>query len=206
MKNSHVIEEYIDVGVPASFAFEHWTRYSDWSQFFKKEDAKAGDDGKVQVNAKIGPSHRQWTTEVVKEERDRRVDWRAKGGVKAKGSVIFNPLDDRLTHLTVDIEYQPSGAFETVGNFLRMPRRRVRKDLKLFKNYIELHADKDEEQDDEQEQPEDEQGQARGESEGGEEAQAEDDAEAEDESEAGEEDDEGSDDGSETDDEDQEGR
>lgn len=204
MKNSHVIEEYIDVGVPASFAFEHWTRYSDWSQFFRKEDAKAG-DGEVQVNAKIGPSHRQWTTEVVKEERDRRLDWKAKGGIKARGSVIFNRLDDRLTHLTVDIEYQPSGAFETVGNFFRMPRRRVRKDLKLFKNYIELHADEDEEQsEDEQDQSEDERGEARGEAEGGDEAEAEDESEVEDESEAGE--DEGSDDESEADDEDQEGR
>ena len=30
---------------------------------------------------------------------------------------------------------------QTVGNFFRMQRRRVRKDLKLFKNYIELLED-----------------------------------------------------------------
>ena len=155
MKNSHVIEEYIDVGVPTSLAYDCWTRYENWSQFFKREEAsrEKGEDGDVKVAAKIGPSRRQWTTEVVKDEPGHRLEWQAKGGVKAKGAVIFNRLDDRLTHLTVDIEYQPSGAMETIGNFLRMQRRRVRKDLKLFKNYVELHADTD---DDGGQKPDDE--------------------------------------------------
>jgi uncharacterized membrane protein len=67
--------------------------------------------------------------------------WRAKGGIQAKGVTSFHRLDDRLTYLMVEIEYHPSGFLETIGNFFRMQRRRVRKDLKLFKNYVELKGE-----------------------------------------------------------------
>ncbi|MDQ6838846.1 MAG: hypothetical protein M3137_11075 [Actinomycetota bacterium] len=156
VKNSHIIEEFIDVGVPHRVAYDQWTQYDDWSKIFKKESAKKGggrqdgggnggegdkdDDSKVTVTAKIGPSQRQWQTEIVEREPGRRIEWRSKGGAQAKGVVTFHRLDDRLTYLTVNIEYKPSGFMETLGNFFRMQRRRTRKDLKLFKNFVELRG------------------------------------------------------------------
>jgi hypothetical protein len=158
VKNSHIIEEHIDVGVPHRVAYDQWTQYDAWSKIFKKESAKLrdgrsngdggdGEDGKkdedqkVTLSSKIGPSQREWETEIVERIPGRRIAWRAKGGIQAKGVVTFHRLDDRLTHLAVNIEYRPSGFMETVGNFFRMQRRRARKDLKLFKNYIELRAE-----------------------------------------------------------------
>ncbi len=156
-KSSHIIEEHIDVGVPHRVAYDQWTQYDTWSKIFKKESAKAGnqrssrgsgggddeqaDDRKVTLTSKIGPSKREWETEIVERIPGRRIAWRAKGGIQAKGVVTFHRLDDRLTHLAVNIEYKPTGFMETVGNFFRMQRRRARKDLKLFKNYIELRAE-----------------------------------------------------------------
>ncbi|MGH9095143.1 MAG: SRPBCC family protein, partial [Acidimicrobiales bacterium] len=84
---------------------------------------------------------RQWETEIVEQQPGRRIAWRAKGGIQAKGVVTFHRLDTRLTHLSVNIEYKPSGFMETIGNFFRMQRRRVRKDLKLFKNYIDIRGE-----------------------------------------------------------------
>jgi uncharacterized membrane protein len=143
VKNKHIIEEFIDVGVPHQVAYDQWTQYDEWSTIFKKESAKAeGDDSeKVTVTAKIGPSQRQWPTEVLFQKPGRRIEWQAKGGVKAKGVTTFHRLDDRLTHVQAVIQYQPSGFFETIGNFFRMQRRRVRKDLKLFKNFIDLRGE-----------------------------------------------------------------
>lgn len=173
--NRHIIEEFIDVGVPHRTAYDQWTQYEEWSKIFKKESAERRDDGdgdeeddgaedrggedgggedrdeddggdggggdEVTVTAKIGPSRRQWQAEIVGQQPGRRIEWEAKGGVQAKGVTTFHRLDDRLTHVQVVIEYKPSGFLETVGNTLRFQRRRVRKDLKLFKNFVDLRGE-----------------------------------------------------------------
>lgn len=153
VKSSHIITEHIDVGVPPTTAYDQWTQYDKWSEMFKKESADAGRRGNghgakgsggrgdVKVEAKIGPSQRSWTAQVVGVEPGRRISWRSKGPVQAMGTTSFHQLDDRLTHLMVEIEYQPSGFLETIGNFFRMQRRRVRRDLRLFKHYVEMRGE-----------------------------------------------------------------
>jgi hypothetical protein len=150
VKNAHIISEFIDVGVAASAAYDQWTQYDKWAEMFKKESARTGRGAgrrgqsgdsrgrQVTVTAKIAVSKRQWKAEILERTPGSRITWRATDGIQAKGVTTFHSLDDRLTRLMVEIEYHPSGFFETVGNFFRMPRRRVRKDLKLFKSYIEL--------------------------------------------------------------------
>lgn len=154
VKSRHIISEHIDVGVPAEVAFEQWTQYDKWSKIFKNESAQSADKGgsgnrnggtgrqqkSIEVSAKIGPSSRQWTAQVVDVEPDHRIRWRSKGPLKASGTTTFHHLDDRLTRIMVEIEYQPTGFLETVGNFFRMQRRRVRRDLRLFKHYIEVQG------------------------------------------------------------------
>lgn len=146
VKSSHIITEHIDVGVPASDAYERWTDYGKWSEMFKKEsaDAPAGRGGtgraprKIQVRAHIGPSERQWTAEIEEAQPGHRIRWTSKGPLRARGTTTFHRLDDRLTRVMVQVEYRPTGLLETVGNFFRMQRRRVRRDLRLFKNFVEL--------------------------------------------------------------------
>ncbi|HET9077968.1 MAG TPA: SRPBCC family protein [Acidimicrobiales bacterium] len=157
VKGAHIITERIEVGVPIEDAFEWWTRYDDWHQIFKKESAHSGDgdqgggdqsdgdqgdgdDDQIKVTAKIGPSRREWTAEITEQDRPHRLSWRATGGVQAHGTTTFHRLADRLTKVMVEIEYRPSGLLETVGNFFRMQRRRVRRDLRLFKNHVELRS------------------------------------------------------------------
>lgn len=153
VKSSHIITEHIDVGVPATEAFNHWTEYDNWSEIFKNESADTGSGRgqkrartaeRVKVRAKIGPSERQWTAEVTSRQPGHRIRWQSKGPLQAMGATSFHRIDDRLTRVMVQIEYRPRGFLEVVGNFFRMQRRRVRRDLRLFKNYVELGKEADE--------------------------------------------------------------
>ncbi len=141
VKSSHIIEEHIDLGVPREVAFDQWTRYRELSQYSKHESADAKREDRIHFSSKIGPSSRQWDAVVVEQVPPKRIAWKSIGGAESMGTVTFHRLDDRLTRLMVQMEYHPHGAFETIGNFLRMQRRRVRKDLRLFKHFIELKGE-----------------------------------------------------------------
>lgn len=150
VKGAHIITEHINVGVPAQVAYDQWTQYDKWSEIFKNESAdtrgnrhrtgKGGPMGEVKVRAKIGPSEREFVARIVEVEPGRRISWKSKGQVQAMGTTSFHQLDDRLTELMVQIEYRPTGFLEVMGNFFRMQRRRVRRDLRLFKHYIEMRG------------------------------------------------------------------
>lgn len=141
VKSSHIIEEHIDVGVSRETAYEQWTHYEELPRYSKRESAEAKRKDRVGFSSKIGPSSRQWETEIVEEVPGHRIVWRSLGGATTMGVVSFHELDDRLTRLMIEMEYHPTGVVETIGNFLRFQRRRVRKDLRLFKNFIELSGD-----------------------------------------------------------------
>lgn len=141
VKSSHVIEEHIDLGVPRDVAYDQWTRYQDLAKYAKHESAEQRRKDRVSFHSKIGPSSRGWDAQIVEQRPGRRIVWRSIGGARHMGVVTFHKLDDRLTRLMVEMEYHPAGAIETVGNFFRMQRRRVRKDLRLFKHFIELRGE-----------------------------------------------------------------
>lgn len=143
VKSSHIIEEHLDLGVPRQVAFDQWVHYQDLARYSKRESAQSKAQDRVSFQSKIGPSTRSWEAEVVDQVPGRRIAWRSIGGAKTTGVVTFHSLggDDRLTRVMVEMEYHPTGAIETVGNFFRMQRRRVRKDLKLFKHFVELRGE-----------------------------------------------------------------
>ncbi len=141
VKSSHIIEEHIDMGVPTQVAYDQWSRYQDLARYSKKESAQVKRSDRVSFRSKIGPSGRSWEGQVVEQVPGKRIKWRSIGGAQTMGVVSFHRLDDRLTRLMVEMEYHPKGAIETIGNFFRMQRRRVRKDLKLFKHFIELRGE-----------------------------------------------------------------
>ncbi len=140
-KLSHIIEEHVEVGVPRQVAYDQWMRIDDVDGIFKKESADRTGERKVRYTSKIGPSRRAWDAEIVEQVPGRRVAWRSTSGPRNKGLVSFHSLDSNLTRVMVEMEHEPTGFMEVVGTFLRMPRRRVRKDLRLFKNFIELRGE-----------------------------------------------------------------
>jgi uncharacterized membrane protein len=134
-----IIRETIEVAVPKTVAYNQWTQFADLPSIVKGVKAvDQEEDDLVQWTAKIGPSRRTWKAEITEQVPDEKIAWESKEGPENRGVISFHELDNNLTLVAVEMEYFPSGPVEKFGNLFLMARRRVRKDLRLFKHYIEL--------------------------------------------------------------------
>jgi uncharacterized membrane protein len=139
VKTAHLIQEQIDVAVPRRTAYDQWTQFKRFASLMKGiENVDQRVDDKVTWEAKIGPVRRKWKTQITEQVPDERIAWKSTGGVDTVGVVTFHSLGPRLTRTMLQMEYHPKGLVEGIGNLLRIQRRRARRDLKLYKNYLEL--------------------------------------------------------------------
>ncbi|HEY8526910.1 MAG TPA: SRPBCC family protein [Acidimicrobiales bacterium] len=137
-----IIKEGIDVGVPLTTAYNQWTQFADMPRIMKgpqSVDHEADDE--TRWVAKIGPSRRRWTAKILEQVPDERIVWESTDGTENRGAVTFHRLDGTLTRVHVEMEYFPNGFVEKVGNVFLAARRRVRKDLRLYKHFLELNGE-----------------------------------------------------------------
>jgi uncharacterized membrane protein len=134
-----IIKESIDVGVPLETAYNQWTQFAELPQIMKgPQEVDQEEDDETRWVVKIGPSRRRWTASIVEQIPDERIVWESTEGAEHRGAVTFHELDQNLTRVQVEMEYFPHGFMEKVGNIFLVARRRARKDLRLFKHFIEL--------------------------------------------------------------------
>ncbi|AZM87475.1 SRPBCC family protein [Streptomyces sp. W1SF4] len=138
--------ESLDVGVPLRTAYDHWTRYEDFSSFAKGvRSVSQGDDTTSDWRVKVGPSTRNWKATVQEQVPDERIVWTTDGPKgTTRGCVSFHELAPSLTRILLVVEYYPSGLFERTGNLWRAQGRRLRLDLKHFDRYVTLATDEPE--------------------------------------------------------------
>jgi uncharacterized membrane protein len=164
-----IIQEQIDVGVPAQRAYDTWSDFDQFDEIFraiKSADHEGGDGSEseggggdeVKFQAKILFSSRDWTSEITEQTPGRRIAWKSSGDVDHLGAVSFHELTDSLTRIHVEMEYKPTGIVEKFGNLFLTVRHRVRKDLRLFKHHLELQSEEDQEDQEDQEDEEENQG------------------------------------------------
>jgi len=132
------IEESIEVNVPVHTAYNQWTQFEEFPQFMEGvESVEQIDDTNLRWVAEVGGERREWTAEITEQQPDARVAWKATGGHGNSGVVTFQPLDDENTVVTVRMEHETEGLKEQVGSALGVDNRRVKGDLKRFKEFIE---------------------------------------------------------------------
>ncbi|MGW8849101.1 SRPBCC family protein [Streptomyces xiamenensis] len=145
MKSTFIIET-VDVGVPLSVCYNHWTSFEGFGKFMKGvQNVERSDDTESDWRAKIGPSTRTWKATTQEQVPDERVEWTSEGSKgTTRGVVSFHELTPRLTRIVVVVEYTPAGFFEKTANIWRAQGRRLRLDLKRFQSHVTLAAEEDE--------------------------------------------------------------
>jgi uncharacterized membrane protein len=128
----------IDVNVPVSTAYNQWTQFESFPLFMEGiDEVRQLDEKRLHWKATIGGKTEEWTAEVTEQHPDHRVAWTSTSGDHNAGVVTFHQLDATTTRVTVQLDYEPQGVIENVGDMLGVVDRRVQGDLDRFKEFIE---------------------------------------------------------------------
>lgn len=132
------IEKSIDVEVPVSTAYGQWTQFESFPEFMEGvEQVRQLDDRRLHWRAEIGGKRKEWEAEIVEQIPDHRIAWRSTSGAPNAGVVTFHRLADNATRVLVQMEYEPDGLMESVGDAMGVASRRISGDLDRFKRFIE---------------------------------------------------------------------
>ena len=135
------VTESIDVDVPVSTVYDQWTQFETFPQFMEGvERIDQITDTKTHWVTKIGGVEREFDADITEQHPDERVAWKSTTGADQAGVVTFHRLSDTTTRVTVQMDYEPEGVVENVGDKLGIVKRRVTGDLERFKQFIEAHG------------------------------------------------------------------
>jgi uncharacterized membrane protein len=132
------VQQIIDVDVPVRMAYNQWTQFESFPEFMEGvEQVEQRTDRLTHWRTSIGGVRREFDAEIIEQEPDRRITWQTIGGPQQRGMVAFEQLDAAHTRLLLQMDFEPEGLTEQVGDKLGLVERRVRSDLERFKDFIE---------------------------------------------------------------------
>ncbi|MEU1518637.1 SRPBCC family protein [Streptomyces sp. NPDC005811] len=133
------VKESVDVEVPVRTAYNQWTQFERFPNFMEGvEEVRQLDDRHNHWVTKIGGVRREFDTEIVDQMPDDRITWRSVGGdSEQRGSVRFQRLGDGRTRVELVMDVEPTGVAEKGADMLGVIDRRVKGDLRRFKDYVE---------------------------------------------------------------------
>ncbi|MFD7699195.1 SRPBCC family protein [Streptomyces caelestis] len=137
------VKEAVEVEVPVHTAYNQWTQFEEFPNFMEGvEEITQLDARHNHWTTKIGGVRREFETEIVDQLPDERITWRTTSGdVQQKGTVRFQRVDDGHTRVELVMDVEPSGAAEKAADMLGTIDRRVKGDMRRFKDYIERRGD-----------------------------------------------------------------
>ncbi|MEU7650317.1 SRPBCC family protein [Streptomyces huasconensis] len=133
------VEESIEVDVPVRTAYNQWTQFETFPEFMEGVvRIEQRTDKLTHWVTKVGGVEREFDATITEQIPDERVAWTTVDGeAKQAGVVTFHRLDDARTKVMLQMDYDPEGLAETVGDKLGFVKRQVAGDLKRFKKFIE---------------------------------------------------------------------
>ena len=132
------IEQSIDVNVPVRTAYDQWTQFEEFPRFMEGvREVRQLDDKRLAWCADVGGKEKRWEAEITEQIPDARIAWRSRTGANNGGVVTFHRLDAQKTRIMLQLDYDPEGVVENVGDAVGVVSSRVRGDLTRFKDFIE---------------------------------------------------------------------
>ncbi len=132
------IEKSIEVNVPVYTAYSQWTRFEEFPQFMEGvKEVKQLNAKRLHWKTEIVGQDKEWDAEITEQIADQRLAWTSRGGAIKGWVVTFHQLSDYRSKVMLQLEYDPQGFAENVGDALGVVSSRVQGDLERFKELIE---------------------------------------------------------------------
>ena len=133
------IAKSITVNVPLSQAYNQWTQFEEFPHFMEGvKEVKQLDKKSLHWKAEIAGKSEEWNAEITEQIPDHRIAWRSTSGAKNSGVITFSAQGKHETAVNLEVEYEPEGMIENIGNLLGLVSARVSGDLTRFKDFIEI--------------------------------------------------------------------
>jgi uncharacterized membrane protein len=134
---SQIIEK-VEVDVPVRTAYDQWTQFESFPMFMEGvEKVEQLDDTTLRWTAEIAGQKRTWKAKITQQEPDQRIAWTSIEGANNAGVVTFHRLDEGKTRVTLQLDVDPEGPVENIGDALGFVQRRAKGDMERFKKFIE---------------------------------------------------------------------
>ncbi|MDQ3898308.1 MAG: SRPBCC family protein [Actinomycetota bacterium] len=132
------VEKSIEVQLPVSTVYNQWTQFEEFPQFMGGvESVTQLDDTRLHWVAEIAGVRREWDAEIVEQRPDQRIAWRSIDGTGNGGIVTFQPVGPSVTRVNLQMEFEPEGMAETIGDKLGLVSKQAEGDLERFKSFVE---------------------------------------------------------------------
>jgi len=135
------IEKSIEVNVPVRTAYNQWTQFEEFPRFMEGvKQVNQLDNTHLHWTADIGGKEKEWDAEITEQTPDQRIAWTSRGRVVNDGIVMFEPLSDKRTKISLHMAYLTEGVVENVDDELGDLLLRAKGDLERFKAFIEARG------------------------------------------------------------------
>ncbi len=132
------IEKTIIVNVPVTQTYNQWTQFEEFPHFMEGvKEVKQLDDTRLHWKAEIAGKSEEWDAEIIEQIPDQRIAWRSTNGANNSGTIHFSAQGSNQTEVTLEVDYEPEGMIENLGDLLGLVSARVSGDLARFKEFIE---------------------------------------------------------------------
>lgn len=132
------IKKSITVNIPVTQTYNQWTQFEEFPRFMEGvKEIKQLDAKRLHWKAEIAGKSEEWDEEITEQIPDQRIAWRSTNGAKNSGTIDFSAQGASQTAVTLEVDYEPEGMIENLGDLLGLVSKRVTGDLERFKEFIE---------------------------------------------------------------------
>jgi uncharacterized membrane protein len=130
--------ESVDIEVPVTKAYDQWTQFEEFPRFMKHVKAvRQVSDRMLHWTVSLGGQQKEFDAEIVEQIPDHRIAWRSLGAVQHAGVVTFHRLSDTRSRVTLQIDYEPAGFVEKLGDLVGVPRIQIEGELERFAEFVQ---------------------------------------------------------------------